>query len=83
MIKWLKGYFISSTYAEDIGNQSWGTNHETPCTWEGRTRLPSIQINSLPFGGTFIDRAANSQGPVPVPRRGADREKGGVFAQPV
>ena len=33
MIKWFKVYFISSTYAQDISNQSCITNRETPCSW--------------------------------------------------
>ena len=39
MSKWFKGYFISSTYAQDIRNQSCITNRETPCskqTYKGR-----------------------------------------------
>ena len=32
MSKWFKVYFISSTYAQDICNQSCITNRETPCT---------------------------------------------------
>ena len=31
MIRWFKGYFISSTYAKDISNQSWQTNLDSPC----------------------------------------------------
>ena len=33
MSKWFKVYFISSTYAQDISNQSCITNRETPCNF--------------------------------------------------
>ena len=32
MIRWFKGYFISSKYAKDISNQSWHTNLDSPCS---------------------------------------------------
>ena len=42
MSKWFKGYFISSTYAQDISNQSCITNRETPCTnWTNSSLLKS------------------------------------------
>ena len=47
MSKWFKGYFISSTYAQDISNQSCITNRETPCTNGGL--MPDIMTIGTVF----------------------------------
>ena len=38
MIKWLKGYFIISTFDKDISHQSWDSNLRTPCS----IKIPSF-----------------------------------------
>ena len=47
MSKWFKGYFISSTYAQDISKQSCITNRETPCTSLqcAKLLLSSLRLN--------------------------------------
>ena len=52
MIKWFKVYFISSTYTQDIINQSCITNRETPCRL--RELAPGPEAGSRNLGQAFL-----------------------------
>ena len=46
MNRWLKGYFISSTYAQVISNQRCITNRETPCSCASRFLVSISRVQS-------------------------------------
>ena len=64
MIRWFKGYFISSTYAQDISNQSCITNCGTPCSTTFFIR-PSSIILVLKIDGKVMEGADWLSGVIP------------------